>query len=186
MNQQMITYLWQKFVRQSFFEKYLLCPYTLTYHLRCDSMGKHGIQTQLNDLRNIQNQCIQIINKKLATSDITGQYEKLRILKLDQLVKLHLCKLCHMISHDQLPVPIHRMFEAKGGKKSHHYPTRRKHIPNIQSHSSEIFNKSFMCRSLMEYNLLPQHLRINVPYRHFILNYKAMLNNNFQAQQCPC
>ena len=138
-------------------------------------------KAQLNDLRKIQNQCIQIINKKSATSDITGQYEELRILKLDQLVKLHLCKLGHMISHDQLPIPIHRMFEARGGKKLHRYLTQRKHIPNIQTHPSEIFNKSFMCRSLTEYNLLPQHLRTNVPYRCFVLNYKAMLNANFQA-----
>ena len=86
-----------------------------------------------------------------------------------------------MISHDQLPIPIHRMFEAKGGKKLHRYPTQRKHIPNVQAHSSETFNKSFMCRSIMEYNLLPQHLRTNIPCRHFITNYKTMLYNNFQA-----
>ena len=143
--------------------------------------GSMVSKAQLNDLEKIQNQCIRIINKESATSDITGQYEKLRILKLDQLVKLHLCKLGHIISHDQLPIPIHRMFKARGGKKSHHYPTRRKPIPNIQTHSSEIFNKSFMCRSLMEYNLLPQHLRTNVPYQRFVSNYKAMLNTNFQA-----
>ena len=151
----------------------------ITYALT--AWGSMVSKAQLNDLEKIQNQCIRIINKESATSDITGQYEKLRILKLDQLVKLHLCKLGHMISHDQLPIPIHRMFKARGGKKSHHYPTRRKHIPNIQTHSSEIFNKSFMCRSLMEYNLLPQHLRTNVPYQRFVLNYKAMLNTNFQA-----
>ena len=35
-------------------------------------------KTELNDLRKIQNQCICIINKKSATSDIAGQYEKLK------------------------------------------------------------------------------------------------------------
>ena len=99
--------------------------YTLT------ARGSMVSKAQLNDFRKIQNQCIQIINNESATSDITGQYEKLRILKLDQLVKLHLCKLGHMIRHDQLPIPIHRMFKARGGKKSHCYPNRRKHIPNI-------------------------------------------------------
>ena len=143
--------------------------------------GSMVSKTELNDLRKIQNQCIHIINKKSATSDITGQYEKLKILRIDQLVKLQLCKLGHMISHDQLSIPIHQMFEPKGGKKSHRYLTRRKHIPNIQAHSSETFNKSFMCRSLMEYNLLPQHLRTYVLCRRFVKNYKAMLYNNFQA-----
>ena len=56
-------------------------------------------KTELNDLRKIQNQCIRIINKKSATSDIAGQYEKLKILKLDHLINLQLCKLGHMISH---------------------------------------------------------------------------------------
>ena len=149
--------------------------YTLT------AWGSMASKTELKDLRKIQNQCICIINKRSATSDIAGQYEKLRILKLDHLINLQLCKLGHMISHDQLLIPIHKMFEAKGGKKLHRYPTQRKHIPNVEAHSSETFNKSFMCRSIMEYNLLPQHLRVNIPYRCFISNYKAMLYNNFQA-----
>ena len=151
----------------------------ITYALT--AWGSMASKAQLNDLKQIQNQCIQIINKESATSDITEQYEKLRILKLDQLVKLNFCKLGHMISHNQLLTPIHRMFKAKGGKKSHHYPTRRKHIPNIQVHSSETFNKCFMCRSLMEYNILPQDLRAHIPYKRFVLNYKALLNTNFQA-----
>ena len=87
----------------------------ITYALT--AWGSMVSKTELNDLRKIQNQSIYIINKKSATSDITGQYEKLKILKLDQLVNLQLCKLGHMISHDQLAIPIHRMFEAKGGKK---------------------------------------------------------------------
>ena len=79
--------------------------------------GSMSSKTQLNGLRKVQNQCIRIINKESTTSDITGQYEKLKVLTVDQLVKLHLCKLGHMISHKQLPTPIHNMFEAKGGKK---------------------------------------------------------------------
>ena len=145
--------------------------------------GSMTSKTQLNDLKKVQNQCIRIINKESITSDITGQYEKLKVLKLDQLVKLQLCKLGHMISHNQLPTPIHNMFESKGGRKTHHYPTKGKHIPNIQTHSSEIFNKSFMCRSLMEYNLLPQHLRVNTPYKCFVRIYKAMLDTNFQVSR---
>ena len=99
-------------------------------------------KTELNDLRKIQNQCIHIINKKSATSDIAGQYEKLKILKLDHLKNLQLCKLGHMISHDQLPIPIHRMFEAKGGKKLHRYLTPiYKHIylkPLIKASCAEV------------------------------------------------
>ena len=151
----------------------------ITYSLAV--WGSMVSKAQLNDLRKVQNQYIWIINKKSATSDITGQYENLRILKLDELVKLHLCELGHMISHNQLPIPIHKMFDERGGKKSHHYPTQRKNIPNIQAHASEVFNKSFMCRSLMEYNLLPQQLRKNIPYLHFASNCKAFLTTNFQA-----
>ena len=77
------------------------------------------LQTQLTELKKLQNQCIWIINKELTSSNITGQYEKLNILNIEQLIKLHLCKLGHMISHSQLPSPIHKVFNERGGQKMH-------------------------------------------------------------------
>ena len=143
--------------------------------------GSMASKAQLCNLKKVQNLCIQIINKRTITSDITGQYEELKIFNVETLIKLHLCKLGHMISHSQLPTPIHKIFNDKGGLKRHRYPTRRKNTPNIQVHTLELFNKSFMCRGLVEYHLLPQYLKENLLYKRFVVKCKIHLTNNFQA-----
>ena len=51
--------------------------------------------------------------------------------------------------------PIIDLFHLRGGKKVHRYPTRNKHLPNIQPHPSVMFNNSFLCKSLSVYNNLP-------------------------------
>ena len=143
--------------------------------------GSMASKTQLSDLKKVQNQCIRMINKRPITSDITDQYEELKILNVGTLIKLHLCKLGHMISHSQLSIPIHKIFNDKGGLKRHRYPTRRKNTPNIQAHTLELFNKSFICRGLVEYNLLPQYLKENLLYKRFDAKCKKHLTNNFQT-----
>ena len=143
--------------------------------------GSMAPKAQLSELKKLQNQCIRIINKESITSNITGQFEKLKILKIEQLIKLHLCKLGHMMSHSQLPIPVHKVFNDKGGQKLHRYPMRNKNTPNIQAHTSVFFNKSFLCRGLVEYNLLPQYLKHNQSHRKFVGRCKKYLTNNFQA-----
>ena len=41
-----------------------------------------------------------------------------------------------------------------GGGKTHWYPTKNKATPNVQQHMSEVFNRSFLCRSVVEYKKL--------------------------------
>ena len=134
--------------------------------------GSMASKAQLSNLKKVQNQCIWIVNKKPITSDITGQYEELKILNVETLIKFHLCKLGHTISNSQLPTPIHKIFNDKGGLKTHRYPTRRKNAPNIQVHTLELFNKSFMCRGQVEYNLLPQYSKENLPNKSYVAKCK--------------
>ena len=109
------------------------------------ALGSMASQSQLNKLSKLQKQCVHIINKSSTTSDITGQFERLKILKLDELITLSLCKLGHQISHNNLLKPIVLIFNFGGGKKQHRYPTRNQNIPNIQKHDTLLFNRSFLC-----------------------------------------
>ena len=77
--------------------------------------GSMATQAQLEELRNLQKQCIWIKNETSPSSDITGQFEKLRILRLDELITLNLCKLGHKISHGNHPKPIAQIFNLSGG-----------------------------------------------------------------------
>ena len=88
-----------------------------------------------------------IINKSSPTSDIAGQFERLKIVKLDDLITLNLIKLGHKISHENVPKLLVQIFNLNRGKKQHRYPTRNRLILNIQNHDSLLFNRSFLCKA---------------------------------------
>ena len=60
------------------------------------------------------------------------------------MIQLELIKFGYKIAKHQQPLPLQELMNARGGKKIHGYPTRGKSVPNIQKHTSEIFNKSFI------------------------------------------
>ena len=138
-------------------------------------------QSQLNELSKLQNQCVHIINKSSPTSDITGQFERLKILKLDELITLNLCKLGQKISFNNLPKPIIQIFNFDGGKNQHTYPTRNQNVPNIQKHDTLLFNRSFLCKSLTEFSQLPMYLKMEKNHNKFLKQCKQHLTQNFQA-----
>ena len=90
------------------------------FHLTCaiTAWGSMAPHSQLNELSKLQKQCVCIINKSSPTSDITGQFERLKILKLDELITLNLCKLGHKISFNYLPKPIIQIFNFDRGKNN--------------------------------------------------------------------
>ena len=53
----------------------------------------------------------------------------------------------------------------RGGKKTHGYETRNKHIPNTQKHATTHFNISFMHCGIAEYSNLTLDLKsiTNIP-----------------------
>ena len=139
--------------------------------------GSMATQAQLNELKKLQKQCIQITNKTSPNSDVTGQFEKLRILRLDEEITLNLCKLGHKITQGNLPKPIAQIFNLSGGKN----PTQNRAMPNIQKQDSLLFNKSFQCKSLTEYSKLPIHLQLEWHQAKFIINCKHHITRGFQA-----
>ena len=143
--------------------------------------GSMATQAHLKELKNLQKQCIRIINKTSTSSDITGQFEKLGILQLDELITLNLCKLGHKILHGNLPKPIAQIFNFSGGKKQHRCPTQNRAMPNIQKHDSLLFNRSFLCKSLTEFSKLPMHLKLEWHQAKFIKNCKHHITRGFQA-----
>ena len=65
----------------------------------------------------------------------------------------------HKVSHCYLPDSLLKIFNTHRGQKVHRYPTRNKHIPNVQRHQDTKFNKSFLCRSIQEFGCLPGYLK---------------------------
>ena len=134
--------------------------------------GGSVCKRELTGLIKIQNQCLRLISPKTNHKDL---YKKLQILKLTEMIQLELIKFGYKITKNQQPLPLQKLMNDRGGKKTHHYPTRMKSMPNIQKHASETFNKSFICRSIWEFNKMPDSIKNSKSIRHIIMKYKSNL-----------
>ena len=113
-------------------------------------------KTQQKRLYNLQSTCIGIIAKKnqraMKQMHCTNH---LGVICFPDLIKQEQYKLGYKISRKILPEPLIALFDKKGGKKCHRYPTRNKHIPNIQRHTTTQMNSSYLCQSLNHFMQLP-------------------------------
>ena len=128
---------------------------------------------ELTGLIKIQNQSLKLISPKTDHEDL---HKNLQILKLTDMIQLELIKFGYKIMKNQQPLPLQKLMDDRGGKKSHRYPTRGKSVPNIQKHASEIFNKSFICRSIREFNKMPDSIKNSKSIGHIVMKFKSNLN----------
>ena len=122
--------------------------------------GSMITQQKVHEIFNIQKQCVRLITHQNKDADPTCLFNKFRIPKIKDIIHIAMCKLGHNISHKYYSSPILNLFDKFGGQKSHRYPTRNKHVPNVQWHHSEQYSKSFLCRSVTDYNKLPYRLKL--------------------------
>ena len=99
-----------------------------------------------------------ILKRNLGPDPII-HFKNSHIPTVHDMIRIALCRLRHNISHKHWPDSIIKLFNRFDGKKQHRYPTRNKHVPNIQRHQSELYKRSFVCGSICENNKLPLHLR---------------------------
>ena len=67
------------------------------------------------------------------------------------MIRTELIKLGFKITSKTLPNPLILAFEQNGGRKTHPYNTRNKSLLNIQKHTKNLYNTSFMCKALTKY-----------------------------------
>ena len=132
--------------------------------------GKMSQKSLQNSLYRLQKECVSIICKQKGPIDEV--FKHLKIIGLPDLITFHQQKLGYKVTHKLLPVPILELFDRRGGKKSHRYPTRNKNTPNIQAHQNVTFNNSFLCKAIMDYNKLPLHLKCDNTIQSFVNKLK--------------
>ena len=79
-------------------------------------------------------------------------------LKFPDMIKIELGKFGAKVVGKQIPKPIQQLMKLRGGAKTRRYNTRKKGILNVQKHKSSLFNRSFLCRGIVEYNNLTPRL----------------------------
>ena len=101
----------------------------------------------------IQKYCVRSIAKRPHNTHTDPLFKSLKIMKFKDLMQLEQCKLAYKIKNKLLPKPILELFDSIG-KKTHQYNTRQKNLPNIKRHKSDLYNKSFLCKCILNYNEL--------------------------------
>ena len=101
-----------------------------------------------NELEKIQMACVRIAGRQKKNSPVNDLLSQLDLLKFSDLIDLELLKFGYQLSRKNLPDPINKIMNQKGGKKTHRYPTCNKHIPNVQKHNDKHFNKGYLCKGV--------------------------------------
>ena len=103
------------------------------------------------NLYKAQKACIRTVVRLKPRDSLYGVFLALWTLTFPDMIQLELAKLGFKVSNKHLPTPILAIFNANEGEKKHKYQTRNKAVPNIQKHQSNLFNNSFLCRSIQEF-----------------------------------
>ena len=127
-------------------------------------------KTQQKSLQQLQQHCVATMCKPLET--VNAAYKRLKIINLPDLLLFNQQKIGYSVSHKLFPKPIQRLFNRRGGQKTHRYNTRNKSIPNIQTHQQSTFNNSFLCKSISSYLLLPATARSKKTLTSFTCHLK--------------
>ena len=91
-----------------------------------------------DDLYRQQKMCVCAICSAKSKAATDPLFKCMRILKLQDMIMLEQCKLGYQLQHKLLPLLIQSLFNSRGGKKEHHYPTRNKNqmYRNMEAPSS--------------------------------------------------
>ena len=105
-------------------------------------------KSSLNSLYSLQKQCIKLMARIPRQTCANPAFKKMGIIRLRNLIDNELCKLGYKLSNKIIPKPLISLFQQNGGIKTHKYETRHKNLPNIQKHTTPLFNQSFLCKSI--------------------------------------
>ena len=89
-------------------------------------------------LYKVQKSCICLLGCKKKRKNINYIFMDLQILPFPEMIKLELCKYGYKIKKKLLPDPLIKLAYDREGQKTHHYNTRNKYLPNVQSHKNRL------------------------------------------------
>ena len=82
------------------------------------------------------------------------------LLKLNDIIKFHMCKFGYKLYHKIHPRPLLNIFTKNSeGLSRNRQVTHHMNIPNISKHSSKLYNNSYLCKSISNWTKLPQSVK---------------------------
>ena len=136
----------------------------LTQKLLCDVYYAHfyshliyGIETwgpmmskkNLDRLFKIQKATVRIITNSTHNAHTDPIFRNNKLLKLNDIIKFHMCKFGYKLDHKIHPHPLLNIFKKNPEDLSRNRRvTRHMNIPIISKHSSKLYNSSYLCKSI--------------------------------------
>ena len=114
---------------------------------------------QIQKLQKVQNTCLKTMEPSLSNKESS---QKLKILRINQLIQLELNKLAYKHTHNLLPIKLARCMNCdasgKSLEKQHRYLTRHKHLLNLPQVTMKMYQKSFLMKSISFYSAIPKEI----------------------------
>ena len=137
-------------------------------------------QNQINKLQKLQNKCINLIN--LHRTGLPEKFHSLRILSVQEIIKLKLAKIGYKLLTKLLPSKIIETIsmdqDSNQLRKNHCYETRHKSMLNLPHVFNKIYRSSFLCKALKEIQPLLSITKESNNIAQFIRLYKNKLFAN--------
>ena len=132
--------------------------------------------TSLNKLQRLQNTCVNLLGKNQTIPDI---YTKLKIMRVEQLIKLENCKFAYKMYNKLLPIKVIKLAtqdqSGKSLEKKHCYNTRQKNLLNAPKCSGKNYLASVLCKSIIEYRTLSLETRQTNNFKSFVIKCKKTI-----------
>ena len=138
--------------------------------------GNNASETQLKKLQKIQNTCMRYVLPKTSTDEI---YQKLKVLKINSLVKLSNLKSSFKLTNNLLPIRIERNCiedsQCQNLLPTHTYNTRNRNLPNLPKNAGKLYKESFLYKAHRSVIMLKYKINMSSSFGQFKKSCKKLL-----------
>ena len=110
----------------------------------------------INQIQNLQDKAVKCIDLRLKKNEM---YCVHKILNIDQMIELELCKLGYRLTNNLLPKLLSEALLADQHNRSltkmHKYDTRHKVVPNLPKATHSKYRNSYLFQAVSLYSKLP-------------------------------
>ena len=143
----------------------------LTYGIRIwgNSASKNGIKT----IWRLQKRIVKLLDNKGFRDSPDPCFKQLKVLKLADIITLENVKLAFRVHNDLAPSPLMNLFDKQNRRKSRNLTFL------VKRHTSSLYNNSFLCTVVCNWNGLQNELKVKTTLASFKSSVTQKLMSNY-------
>ena len=154
--------------------------FSLVYPYLCYCVGVWGstYPSNLKRVVTLQKRAIRIISKSKFDAQTDPLFKELKMLKLDSIIRFHICKLMYLYRHGLLPERFDNMFPLNN--EIHSYNTRSRScfsLPYCRTNIYIFFIYLFIYLFFFFTITYNTYVTRNITYTSILINYYYMCTN---------